>query len=187
MESVTPYWFGPVYNSSPCKRQQDSISVGYVPPICQPYVLWWSPLGFSTGGGISQVSCLEGVYIPTPLVYLPPWTYPPTPWKGPGTRDTHPHRRDQAYTPWTDRHLWKHYLPTTTVASGNEDHKDTSNWSQLLLVEVIPFAMAFECRWIIFKIWSTIWNGPKIIFATKDTILKPTLICTCSQPNSLEI
>ena len=52
----------------------------------------------------------------------PPWTYPPltylppdrklvpeipTPWKGYGTRDM-----------WTDRHMWKHYLPATSFAGG---------------------------------------------------------------------
>ena len=52
----------------------------------------------------------------------PPWTYPPltylppdrelvpeipTSWKGYGTRDM-----------WTDRHLWKHYLPATSFAGG---------------------------------------------------------------------
>ena len=33
--------------------------------------------------------------------------------KGPGTRDTY-------HAPRTDRHLWKHYLPATTDASGKK-------------------------------------------------------------------
>ena len=44
--------------------------------------------------------------------------YPP----GPGTRHTHPKKgtetRHTPPPPWTERHLWKHYLPSTTVAGG---------------------------------------------------------------------
>ena len=61
-------------------RKQYIIPVGCIPPTCQPYPV---------------VSHVLGV-VPTPQFHLGggiyPWTYPPTthPWKGPGTRDTHP-------------------------------------------------------------------------------------------------
>ena len=49
-------------------RTQESITVGCVPPACQPYE-WWLPLGGHT--------------------YSLPRTYPPTPAR---TRDSHPGR-----------------------------------------------------------------------------------------------
>ena len=43
------------------------------------------------------------------------------PWKGPGTRDTQPCQKGHATRdtpPWTDRRLWKYYLPATSFAGG---------------------------------------------------------------------
>ena len=73
--------------------------------------------------------CLHYTQESIPVGCLPPagWLYPPfghthpppertwdqrypAPRKGHGTRDTlHP-------LPWTDKHLWKHYLPATSLA-----------------------------------------------------------------------
>ena len=57
------------------------MSVECIPPACQPYMLWWQPLGVSTGGGYlrSHVQW-EWIYIhthPCPLVYLPLWYIQP--------------------------------------------------------------------------------------------------------------
>ena len=46
-------------------------------------------------------------YRPDTLLSTPP--HFPSPRKGPGTKDT-------LIPPWTDRHLWKHYLPATSFA-----------------------------------------------------------------------
>ena len=94
-------------------RAEESIPVGCVPPACQPYIFWWLLLGVSTsrGGGRHLVPTPHpwDTYPPY-LRYQSPWdtypldnypsdTYPtgrdlgpdiPTPWKGPGTRDTYP-------------------------------------------------------------------------------------------------
>ena len=60
--------------------------------------------------------------VPTSLdTYPHPWRdlVPeiPTPQKGPGTRDTYPYPIPKQI----DRHLWKHYLSSTTVAGGKHD------------------------------------------------------------------
>ena len=112
---------------------QKCIPVGCVPPARRSYTLW-PPLGASSGGGwyMSKGYPLPRHTHPVEITHQPehthpPWTYHPPKW--PGTRDTHPleKTRDQGYLPhplphpWTetDRHLWKHYFPTTTVAGSN--------------------------------------------------------------------
>ena len=52
---------------------------------------------------------------PTPQKNLEP-DIPTYPQKAPGTMHTLPHPKQN------DRHLWKHYLPTTSLAGGNYIH-----------------------------------------------------------------
>ena len=71
-----------------------------------------------------------GGWVPTPGhahsggMSTHPWI-PGYSQKGPGTRDARPHIRDMGpeIPPlWTDRHLWKHYLPVTSFAGGNDSN-----------------------------------------------------------------
>ena len=106
------------------------------------------------GGGVSQVlgpghGYTMGPGIPTPLGKLIPldqfrhrhnyplWTY--SPWKYPSLSPGHTHpllvtpgghhwRHAHPYHRWTDRNLWKHYLPATSFAGG----KKRSSWTYLL-------------------------------------------------------
>ena len=91
--------------------KQESIPVGCALPACRPYPV------------VSQVPCPGGYPhqdIPTPWTYL-------LPRKGAGTRHTHPPERtwDKRYPPWTDRRLWKHYLPATSFTGGNKNNQIT--------------------------------------------------------------
>ena len=110
------------------QRKQESIQVGRLPPACQLYMFWWPPLGDSTGGDI-----------PAPMVYPSPrhthplWTYPQShpghthpldlhPLDIPTSLLVRPDGHDWKHTPMdraTDRQLWKYYLPTTSLAGGN--------------------------------------------------------------------
>ena len=105
-------------------------TVGCIPPVCQPYPIvshnWGGVSTHGTGGGEypPHGHTHHPLYIPT----LPLWTYPPTPgiltsFRGYGTRDNTPPERtwttDTPPPPQTDRHLWKHYLPATSLAGGN--------------------------------------------------------------------
>ena len=79
---------------------QGSIPVGCVPPVCCPY-MWWSPLGVSNRG----VCTYPGHAHPLEISTLPEKDLVPefpTPWKGHGIRDTHPH---PPMDRMTDRHL----------------------------------------------------------------------------------
>ena len=58
-------------------NQQESISVGWVPPACRPYLVY--PRSPNPGH-------IHAPDIPTPRMYPSPWTFPHQ--KGPGTRDT---------------------------------------------------------------------------------------------------
>ena len=74
--------------------------------------------------------------IPTPWTYPPPLDIP-TP-KGHGARDKWERTWDQRYPPSrknglkiptpiplsTDRHLWKHYLPASSLAGGNKQKRN---------------------------------------------------------------
>ena len=82
-----------------------------------PY-MWWMSLAVSSRGR----GC-RSRWVPSPWTYSRGHTHPnsqkgpltsDTPQKGHGTRDTHPLPCEQI-----DKHLWKHYLPATTVAGGN--------------------------------------------------------------------
>ena len=89
--------------------KEESIPVGCIQPACQLNVLWWLPLGVSTGGGIS----LDLGYPPPPHHYpldiltLPsPWTYPPLPGHTHPplvTRGGHHWRHIHPLLLWTDR------------------------------------------------------------------------------------
>ena len=130
-------------------RKQDSIPVGCIPSACQPYMLWWPPLGVSTGAEGIPDPMSEGVSIrthslspppsgvptsvwytsplecpapalwythPSPSGVPNPWRYPPLdiPSQSPGIRYTQPSQKrpgtGHTHPPWTDRHMWKHYL-----------------------------------------------------------------------------
>ena len=106
---------------------QDSISVGCVPPTCRPYLvvtqvpvtrLWWV-LTLLLRSHVLGGGRLPSLDIPTP------WIYPPLAHNIPPRRGLIPDiptsRKDMgpqipAPTLWTDRHLWKHYLPATSFA-----------------------------------------------------------------------
>ena len=90
--------------------------LGYLPPDTLPprYSTHWIPY--------PQIPYPQKLYpkIPTPWIPCnPPIPHPtrylplgyPTPWKGHGTRDT----LSPPVNRMTDRRLWKHYLPSTTV------------------------------------------------------------------------
>ena len=99
----------------------------------------WGPMFGGVEGGwvpIPKVPC-SGEWLPShpqtyqPLNIFPPpprqtYSLPPsghTPWKGPGTRDTLERNGIRnAHSPplWTDKHLWKHNLPATSLADGNK-------------------------------------------------------------------
>ena len=100
--------------------------MGCVPPACQPYPVV-SQVPFRRGDEYPPghthpprgPMCEEGVSTHPPDILNPshkhtqhPWTYPPTPWKGPSTGDTH--------SLWADTCLWKHYLSPTSLAGGNQ-------------------------------------------------------------------
>ena len=76
------------------KVQQESIPVGCVPPTYQPYVLWWPPIGVSTGGGEYPRTYVQwgGVGIPWDLGYPPLYIHTSPPG--------HAHSLDTP-TPWT--------------------------------------------------------------------------------------
>ena len=92
-------------------------------------------------------------------------TYPPP--KVAGTRHTNP-------LLWTDRHLWKHYLPTTTVAGGNNDPNlfflrvgvsNCRNKNKSRFRTCTTTASHTLCIWCVFPNiikWVLIWNGDSI-------------------------
>ena len=75
----------------------DTLPLRYVTPHTLPT---WIPYPLDT-----LTSC------PPPRI---PYHPNDTPLKGPGTRDTVP-------PPWTDRHLWQRYLPTTSFPVNNTE------------------------------------------------------------------
>ena len=94
-------------------RKQESIPVRCVPPASGAITRCQYQWGVYQGGGYTQVTC--------PLVYPPPWyTHPPD------MRDLRPGISPERHLalgipiPWTDTRLWKHYLPTTSMADGNK-------------------------------------------------------------------
>ena len=85
--------------------KQESIPVGCVQPA---FVV-------SGEGKVNPTPWVPGPQYPTSWIPCPQIPYPFTRQKGHETRDTLPHVNRM-----TDRHLWRHYLPATAVAGGNE-------------------------------------------------------------------
>ena len=94
--------------------KEESIPVGCVPPVCQPYVFRWPPLDASTdgldGGGLmSNVGKGKGR----------------STGEGCGGCTVRSNASRLLVTwdppPWADRRLWKHYLPATSFAGDNDD------------------------------------------------------------------
>ena len=78
-----------------CIGEQLSAPVGCIPPVCCHIPLY----------------PMSGAWVPTPGHTFTPWTYS---YPGRGLVTEIPSSRLQA-----DRHLWKHYLPATSLAGGN--------------------------------------------------------------------
>ena len=102
-----------------CSQKQVSVPVACVPPACRPCV-WQPPPAVNSRGGVGTLDIRTPLNIPTP----PGPGIPSPPPKGPGNRDTTPQKgprtRDtHSPSPWTDTRLWKHYLPPTSLAGGN--------------------------------------------------------------------
>ena len=117
------------------------------------------------GGLVPQVQCPWGyIYThPCPLVYPPsgipniPLVYPllgytpdiPTP----------PLRRDlwpgiSTYPLWTDRHLWKHYLPISTVAGGKSEQSFLGKGSYFTFPSGNSYGLLLNSSMFIFSIIS---------------------------------
>ena len=132
------------------QQEDDSIPVWCVLPACQPYVLWWLPLGVSTRSGlISEVPCWGcggggkrvihtlwytcPLWHNCPLIYSHHLEYPP-PCFGIPTRWIEG-TWDKAYPPlplWTGTRLWKHYLKcsecTRTRSQSDRCIQSKSTW-----------------------------------------------------------
>ena len=113
--------------------QQESIPVGCVLSTCWPYV-WWLPPGVSNGG--EWVPTLPWTYSPLDIWTNPlPWTLVPEIPPSPNSM--------------TDRRLWKHYLPATTIAGSNESRfpEYLKNKAEAigLCTELVSSPIAFWC------------------------------------------
>ena len=93
--------------------EQECIPAGCIPPTSMAISKGWAV----QGGCVCPGGCVsKGVYTPCPIAC----------W------DTHPHSpaqlRADIHPPWTDRHLWKHYLSAITVAGGKKSQGTLSVW-----------------------------------------------------------
>ena len=149
-------------------RQHSSrMRIARLPTVCA-VVVTIRPLSVSSGGwvgGYPRPNVPGGIYIPTPspLVYPPsgipniPLVYPPL---GYTPRTYPPHLSggtwDQAYPPTfcgqTDRHLWKHYLPTTTVAGGKSEQSFLGKGSYFTFPSGNSYGLLLNSSMFIFSI-----------------------------------
>ena len=62
-------------------NKHESIPVACGPPTCQPYVLWWLPLGVSTSGGVSIPGPMSRWWVDIHTHHPPcPLVHPATLW-----------------------------------------------------------------------------------------------------------
>ena len=127
----------------------------------------------------------SGGMVPGGRHYTPPILY--LPWKGHGTRDTLPPSRRNTgpeipYPPCEqiDRHLWKHYLPATTVAGGRDEWQLGSHIMahSFLCRKCYCTNQALVClrnklfSTITSETWSSMWHQSWLTFSQKQNELR---------------